>query len=250
MSDPRVQLLVSRGRALLSGPPEPIRFAGPAAAHTLINDLAGHPHAFVLACVFDRQVPTDIAWRGPNEIASRLGGFGFTLLRGLSLDGWRSVMLGPPPLHRFAANMAECAHDAVQRIQERYGGDASRIWSDRPSSAELVFRFLDFRGVGPKIANMAANILVRHFRIELADYYSIDISADVHVRRVFSRLGFTEASPTVERVVYKARALYPEFPGIMDLPVWEIGKNWCRPTEPQCEGCPMSQVCDYRAGAA
>lgn len=129
------------------------------------------------------------------------------------------------PLHRFVDKMSECFHFAVQRINNDYAGDASRIWSGKPSSAEVVYRFLAFNGVGPKIGSLATNILVREFKIPFADYFSIDISADVHVRRVFTRLGLCTANVSVEQVIYKAKALHPEFPGMMDLPGWEIGRN-------------------------
>ena len=42
--------------------------------------------------------------------------------------------------------------------------------------------------MGIKIATMNANILVRQFKIEFSDYYSIDISSDIHVRRILKRL--------------------------------------------------------------
>ena len=72
---------------------------------------------------------------------------------------------------------------------------------------------------------------------------NIDISADVHVRRVFERLGLCSADPSVEQVIYKARAVYPKFPGMMDFPCWEIGKHWCKPRVPECGGCYMHDLC-------
>jgi endonuclease III len=90
---------------------------------------------------------------------------------------------------------------------------------------------------------MAANILARDFKILFADYYSIDISGDVHVRRVFGRLGLTSPDAIIEQLIFKARALHPEFPGLMDFPSWEIGRTWCRPTNLQCQLCYMNDGC-------
>jgi endonuclease-3 len=72
---------------------------------------------------------------------------------------------------------------------------------------------------------MAANILARNFKIPFSDYFSIEVSADVHVRRVFCRLGFCPPDASIEQIIYKAKALHPGFPGIMDLPSWEIGRQ-------------------------
>ena len=132
---------------------------------------------------------------------------------------------------------------AVHQIQGQYDGDVSRIWADQPPSATVVYRFLEFRGVGPKIATMAANILARDFNIRFSDYFSIDISADVHVRRVFERLGLAPEDATVDQLVYRARSLHPEFPGLMDLPAWEIGRNWCKPNNRDCLSCYITDLC-------
>ena len=152
-------------------------------------------------------------------------------------------MTTPEPLHRFPEKMSNNFHSAVQTIIHDYGGKAAEIWSGQPSSAEVVYRFLQFRGVGPKIATMAANILARDFKITFADYYSIDISVDIQVRRVFARLGLVRADDDVESIIYRTRALHPEFPGLLDFPAWEIGRNWCRPREPLCDQCIMQTVC-------
>ena len=39
-----------------------------AAAHALVNDLARHPHAFVIACITDVWGQSYIAWRLPHKI--------------------------------------------------------------------------------------------------------------------------------------------------------------------------------------
>jgi len=235
--------LLERGKALFRAPKQVIQFTKVPEADALLNDLNAHPHAFVLACVMDRQMKAEKAGLIPHRISEQLGGFSMKSLIRLSRADVNRLMSQPEPLHRFVDIMSGCFHSAVQHIHEQYADDASRIWTGKPSSAEVVYQFLEFDGVGPKIASMAANILAREFKIPFGDYFSIDISADVHVRRVFARLGLCLADPTVEQVIYKARALHPEFPGMMDLPCWEIGRNWCKSRGPECGGCYMRDLC-------
>ena len=235
--------LVEKGQKLFNGPKQFIPFTRELEADILLNDLYHHPHAFVLACVMDRQVKAEKAWLIPHLISEKVGNFSIDRLCSLTEPEINTIMSEPIPLHRFVDQMSGYFHKAVQRIVQKYAGDAARIWKGNPSSAEVVYRFLEFDGVGPKIASMASNILARDFKIPFEDYFSIDISADVHVRRVFSRLGLCKQNATVEQVIYKARSLYPQFPGIIDWPCWEIGRNWCNPKNPDCHECYMKGIC-------
>lgn len=235
--------LVARGEAILNAPRGPVPFAKSAAADALLNDLDNYPHAFVLACVMDRQIKAEKAWLIPYAISERLGTFSFDALARLTEREVKRLMARPTPLHRFVDTMGGLFWSGIQRIGSEYDGDAARIWAGSPASAEVVYRFLKFDGVGPKIASMAVNLLARYFKIPLADHYSIDISADVHVRRVFGRLGLCPPDATIEQLIYKARALYPEFPGIIDSPCWEIGREWCKPRVPLCDACYMHDLC-------
>lgn len=153
--------LVERGRRLFHGPKQPIQFTREPHADSLLNDLANHPNAFVLACVMDRQVRAERAWLIPYRISEKLGAFSMQALGALLKEDVNHLMRAPKPLHRFVDMMANHFYSAVQWIKEKYGGDASRIWANKPSSAEVVCRFLEFKGVGPKIGSMAANILAR-----------------------------------------------------------------------------------------
>lgn len=240
--------LVGYGRRLLDAPRQPIEFTKNSKADALLNDLENYPHAFVLASIMDRQIKAERAWLIPYRISEEIGGFSMDLLRGLSREDVHRLMSEPVPLHRFVDKMTGYFYSAVQRIKDKYAGNAANIWTDEPSRAEVVYRFLEFDGVSPKIASMAANILARDFKIPFSDYFSIDISADVHVRRVFSRLGICKTRPTVEQIIYKARALYPEFPGLLDLPCWEIGRNWCKSRSPKCSKCYMNDLCPTANG--
>ncbi len=241
--------LVDHGQILFQAPKKQlIQFTVVPEADALLNDLDVHPHAFVLACVMDQQVRAEKAWLIPYRISEKLHGFSMETLHPLSRADVNLLMTQPEPLHRFVDKMSGFFQSAVQRINHDYVGDAARIWTGRPSSAEVVYRFLRFDGVGPKIGSMAANILARDFKIPFADYISIDISADVHVRRVFARLGLCANGANTEQVIYKAKALHPEFPGMMDLPCWEIGRTWCKSRGPDCAGCYMRDLCPTAIG--
>ncbi len=240
--------LVEHGTTLFKAPKQFVSFTKVYEADKLLNDLTGHPHAFVLACVMDRQMKAEKAWLIPYKFFEKLHDFSMPRLRSLSRNDINLLMKQPEPLHRFIDKMTDCFYSAVQKIEEVYEGNAALIWLENPSSAEVVYRFLQFDGVGPKIGTMAANILARDFKIPFSDYSAIEISADVHIRRVFGRLGLCASNASVEQVIYKAKALHPSFPGMMDLPCWEIGRNWCKAQSPKCRACYMRDLCPTAAG--
>jgi endonuclease III len=240
--------LVARALDQLSKPAVPYPFATPAAADELVKDLKGHPHAYVIACVMDRQTIAEKAWSIPYMIQQRLGSFEFPFLLQKSEKELEDAMLHPSALHRFNKMMAASMYAAIHRINDEYDGKAEKIWAGRPSSRNLVHRFDDFYGIGPKIASMAANILYRDLRVELADCSSIDISADVQVTRVYSRMGFVPQDASIEDVIYRAREMYPEYPGIYDLILWDLGRTKCRPQNPACTSCEWAAHCAYANG--
>jgi len=228
---------------------EPVQFVkneNEKEANSLLNDLNHHPHAFVLACLMDRQQPIEKCWVIPHRIRQKVGSFRFETLTSLSKQKITSLMCGPPPLHRFAKIMGGIFYQGIQRIASQYSGNAALIWADQPSSAALVKRFLEFDGAGQKIATMAANILVRELNVPLKDKISIDVSVDRHVKRVCERLGLVREDSKREEIVYTARELNPLYPGVFDLPLFEIGRSWCfEKRAPNCRDCFMIKLCAY-----
>jgi endonuclease III len=140
--------------------------------------------------------------------------------------------------------MAGCLHGALLRIRDVYAGDASQIWSREPVGAAVVWRFMEFAGVRQKIGNMAANILLRDFNVQLRDKHTIDMPVDRNVMRVFRRIGFVCSDTHKEEVcIYRAKELCPEYPAVFDYGVWQISQNWCHKRGPQCNVCDLSQTC-------
>lgn len=211
-------------------------------ANSILNNLEKYPHAYVLACLMDRQVKAERAWTIPYTIYKELNSFDINFLSKIKLITFKKIF-NKHKLHRFNDTMANIFHEAVLKIQHKYEGNVAKIWSKNPSSSAVVYRFLEFKGSGIKISTMAANILARQFRIPFSDYYSIDISPDVHIIRVMKRMGFVPSNANNDMVIYKARELNPDFPGIIDFSCWEIGRKWCRPRTPNCNDCIVTDEC-------
>ena len=236
-----VRILIKRGDEILHGSSKET-FTANEEANRLLGDIDRYPHAFVLACIMDRQIKAERAWEIPYKISKEIGGFEFSRLKKLSQSDLSRIFT-KNSLHRFNKTMAKNFYLAIQKIQNDYQGDALKLWEGSPSSAALVRRFLSFDGVGIKIATMAVNILARDFKVPMGDHIYIDVSPDIQVLRVFKRIGLISKNATNDELIYCARELNLEYPGIFDLSCWEIGRNWCRPRNPTCIDCYLSKYC-------
>ena len=240
--DKIVNILIEKGNELFKQPYKNIEITKNKESDKLLNNLKVFPHAFVLACVMDRQIKTERAGLIPYEISKEIKGFKISQLLRINQEDMVKIF-ERKSLHRFNKVMGENFYLAIQKIHNNYQDDASNIWKDNPRSATIVRRFLEFKGIGIKIATMAANALARHFKIPMKDYINIDISPDVHVKRVFKRLGFISKDASDNELIYCARELNPMYPGIFDLSCWEIGRNLCRPNKPICDKCYLNDYC-------
>ena len=212
-----------------------------------------YPHLFLLGAVMDSQISADKAWKIPFIIADELGGKDFALFAAKDYL-WYREQFETKRLHRFNKEMSDAFYSAIIKIQQEYNGNAANIWNDEPTSAELICRLLEFKKVGIKIATMVANLLSRDCGVKLKDKYAIDISPDVHIKRAMYSLGLLSRTNNVDfknidtnKVIYAAKSLNPEFPGVLDPVLWEIGyKKIC--TNDGCKydeknKCPFAEFC-------
>jgi len=204
--------------------------------------LLDNPLAFVFAVILDQSIKAERAWEAPFEIKNRIGHLDIHKIAEMSDEALIEIFDKKPKLHRFPKTMALRIKNACILIIEDYKGDPENIWNDNPKSSDLQNRFEEFDGMGQKKASMAANILIRDLGVKSQDKKGIDISYDVHVRRVFLRTGLVENDDRDE-MVKTARKLNPEYPGVLDLPSWMIGRKWCHPNNPNHDECPLKEVC-------
>lgn len=219
------------------------QFTPDPAANQLIYD---DPFAFLLAVIADMGIRAERAWALPYLLLKRLGYLSAHELAA-DADAVRAAVQQEPKLHRFVNTIPDWLAHAAQIVLDHYHGDAAELWSDIPTAMELRRRLEVFPGIGQKKAAMAVEILARTLGVELKDLNGSDIAYDVHVRRVFLRTGLAERDG-VNHMLAVARALHPERPGALDLPAWDIGRRWCRPTNPDCAACPLKSACPRLVG--
>lgn len=201
------------------------------------------PFAFILACSIDRQMPYEVVWLYPLWIKQKLGQLSPELLAGMSVVDLEGLIRQMPRCHRFPRQAAETIQDLSRQVMLKYSGDASRLWQAK-SIKEIKSRLMSIRGVGPGITDMTLNILLREgwLCIESSEYSRIDVKPDVHVQRVFYRTGLSD-SQDERAAIIAARRAYPEYPGKLDQPAWQIGLKYCSPNSPSCSECPLSTAC-------
>jgi uncharacterized HhH-GPD family protein len=234
-----VAALLDRGALIAARPAgQSVSFTPNVEANQFVID---NPLAFLLAVICDQGIKAERAWAVPWELRRRLG----------HLDPYRranepeSVVAAfrqRPMLHRLVNVVPPWIVDAARRVVAEYGRDAGRIWADSPSAVALQARLIAFEGIGQKKAAMAVEILERDLGVPISDLAGSDVAYDVHVRRVFLRTGLAEAD-VVGEMVADARTLNPDRPGSLDFPAWDIGRRWCRPVDPRCSECALSDVC-------
>jgi endonuclease-3 len=198
-------------------------------AERMLRDLKNFPHHFVLACVMDRQIKASRAWIIPYHVGLKIGGFDFENYEKLGLNAAKALFQARK-LHRFNDVMAKNFVGAVGRIRSKYNGDASQIWAGTPLCARVIRAFLEFNGVGIKIATMATNILVRQFGICMKEKSAIDISPDVQVMKYFKEQRLLREEASIPELIYLARELSPDYPGRLDAVAWRGGRAIKRTT--------------------
>lgn len=239
-----INYLVKTGRKSVSQGRKNINFTSNNGINQVMNDLENNAHLFVLGMQMDRGIDAETAWSIPYRVSEELGlsGFDFKHLSEPSIEDLVKVFI-TRQLHRYPAKMARIFHNSLNHIEKSYGGNANQIWSDTPSSAALIKRFLQFDGMGLRLASRAANKLYRDFKVDLSDASSLDITPEHYIRRVFMRAGFIGRNASDEELIYCARELHLRYPAIFDKACEEIADTVCTQEDPICQKCPLEASC-------
>jgi uncharacterized HhH-GPD family protein len=139
-----------------------LHFTGSDEANAL---LAQEPMALLIGFALDQQVPVQTAFAGPLKIKQRIGTLDAHTLAATDLE---PAFREKPAVHRFPGNMAKRVRELAAVVDEEYGGDASRLWTEAKDGADLRNRISDLPGFGEmKIKSLGA-VLAKRLDVAVA----------------------------------------------------------------------------------
>ena len=202
--------------------------------------------AMLIGLVLQRGMSAERVWRIPLHLIRELGHLEPGRLADMTEAAVEAALRRLPERPRYPAQMSVTLVALGKLVRDQFAGDGSRVWVGR-RMADVLATLMSLPGVGPGIAHMAVQELMDEvgYSPHPDELPGLDVKADVHVVRVFYRLGIA-ADETREAALDAARRLHPAFPGLLDWPAWDIGRRLCRPHSPTCSECPVSEVCERR----
>ena len=146
--------------------------------------------------------------------------------------------------NKFPGRLKENA----KMIVSEYESDVRKIWNGvPPEKVHVIYdRFREFSGIGDALSRMAQFILVREHGIAGGEKNRrlMKVKPDRHVRRVSFRLEVSK-SRTVKAVDAAIEQLELRSPADFDWVLFDVGREYCRPSDPKCSDCPLNEVCPW-----
>lgn len=129
--------------------------------------LARSPLAALVGMLLDQQVPMEWAFSGPYTLARRMGGDDLDAHEIASYDpeAFTALFTDKPALHRYPGSMAKRVQQLCQYLVAQYDGEASAVWRDAATGAELRKRLNALPGFGTQKAQIFLALLGKQFGV-------------------------------------------------------------------------------------
>jgi len=142
--------------------PERLYFTDSDDANALI---ASDPMALLIGFALDQQVSVQKAFAGPLVLRERLGAIDAQTLASAELE---PLFRAKPAIHRFPGAMAQRVHDLAVHVQDRYDGEAARVWTSAADTAALRANLAALPGFGEMKVKALGAVLAKRFGVEAA----------------------------------------------------------------------------------
>ena len=121
--------------------------------------LSQDPFALLVGMLLDQQFPMERAFAGPAKVLERFGTLDPRVVAEADPEAFAELCATPPAVHRYGRSMAGRIQALAAVVREEYAADASAIWRDAPTGAELVRRLKALPGFGEQKAKIFAALL-------------------------------------------------------------------------------------------
>lgn len=128
------------------------------------------PLALLIGMTLDQQIPMEKAFKGPAVLRERLGHLDAARIAELDPEVFGEAMATPPAVHRFPGSMGKRVQDLCAVIAQDYGNDASALWSDATTGAELLARMKALPGFGDQKARIFVALLGKQLKVRPAGW--------------------------------------------------------------------------------
>ena len=135
--------------------------------------LTESPFALLVGMMLDQQYPMEHAFRGPAKVLERFGSLEPSAIVAADPDEFAALCSTPPAIHRYGRSMAGRLQSLAALVEEKYDGDASRIWAGVDSGAELLARVQELPGFGKQKAQIFVALLAKQRGVRLAGWEAV-----------------------------------------------------------------------------
>lgn len=135
--------------------------------------LSTDPFALLTGMLLDQQFPMERAFAGPAKIRDRFGNIDPAEIADADPDAFADLCATPPAIHRYGRSMAGRVQALARVVTDEYGGDASRIWTEATSGADLLERVQALPGFGEQKAKIFTALVAKQLGVTPAGWTKV-----------------------------------------------------------------------------
>jgi uncharacterized HhH-GPD family protein len=127
--------------------------------------LTDDPFALLVGMLLDQQYPMEHAFRGPAKMLDRFGTLDPVAIDAADPEEFATMAATPPAIHRYGRSMAGRVQALAAIVNDIYGGQAERLWTEASSGPELVARVMALPGFGKQKAQIFVALLAKQLAV-------------------------------------------------------------------------------------
>lgn len=142
--------------------PGRLQIAGLPEADEVLNE---SPFALLAGMMLDQQYPMEHAFRGGWKVLTRFGSIDPAAIAAADPETFSEICRTPPAIHRYGGAMSARLQALAQIVVDEYDGDASKIWTEASSGADLVKRIKALPGFGEQKAKIFTALIAKQLGV-------------------------------------------------------------------------------------